>query len=253
MNQMLLVVIVFIAVYILIISERIHRTVIALTGAVILLILGVFGQSQALSYVDFNTLGLLIGMMIIVNITGRTGLFNYMAVYAAKKVHAQPVKLFFVLSCLTMVSSAFLDNVTSVLLIVPIIFSLTSQLQIDVKPFLIAQILASNIGGTATLIGDPPNIMIGSAAGFDFMDFIINVAPVSIIVFIINMAILFLLYRKKLHTTAQLQERVMRLNEKKEIVDAVLLKKCLFCLALVIILFTTHSPLLFWAPASCCC
>lgn len=94
MNQMLLVVIVFIAVYILIISERIHRTVIALTGAVILLILGVFGQSQALSYVDFNTLGLLIGMMIIVNITGRTGLFNYMAVYAAKKVHAQPVKLF---------------------------------------------------------------------------------------------------------------------------------------------------------------
>ena len=243
MNQMLLVVIVFIAVYILIISERIHRTVIALTGAVILLILGVFGQSQALSYVDFNTLGLLIGMMIIVNITGRTGLFNYMAVYAAKKVHAQPVKLFFVLSCLTMVSSAFLDNVTSVLLIVPIIFSLTSQLQIDVKPFLIAQILASNIGGTATLIGDPPNIMIGSAAGFDFMDFIINVAPVSIIVFIINMAILFLLYRKKLHTTAQLQERVMRLNEKKEIVDAVLLKKCLFCLALVIILFTTHSLL----------
>ncbi|WP_293718931.1 ArsB/NhaD family transporter [uncultured Phascolarctobacterium sp.] len=243
MNQMLLVVIVFIAVYILIISERIHRTVIALTGAVILLILGVFGQSQALSYVDFNTLGLLIGMMIIVNITGRTGLFNYMAVYAAKKVHAQPVKLFFVLSCLTMVSSAFLDNVTSVLLIVPIIFSLTSQLQIDVKPFLIAQILASNIGGTATLIGDPPNIMIGSAAGFDFMDFIINVAPVSIIVFIINMAILFLLYRKKLHTTAQLQERVMRLNEKKEIVDAVLLKKCLFCLTLVIILFTTHSLL----------
>ena len=243
MNQMLLVVIVFIAVYILIISERIHRTVIALTGAVILLILGVFGQSQALSYVDFNTLGLLIGMMIIVNITGRTGLFNYMAVYAAKKVHAQPVKLFFVLSCLTMVSSEFLDNVTSVLLIVPIIFSLTSQLQIDVKPFLIAQILASNIGGTATLIGDPPNIMIGSAAGFDFMDFIINVAPVSIIVFIINMAILFLLYRKKLHTTAQLQERVMRLNEKKEIVDAVLLKKCLFCLALVIILFTTHSLL----------
>ena len=243
MNQMLLVVIVFIAVYILIISERIHRTVIALTGAVILLILGVFGQSQALSYVDFNTLGLLIGMMIIVNITGRTGLFNYMAVYAAKKVHAQPVKLFFVLSCLTMVSSDFLDNVTSVLLIVPIIFSLTSQLQIDVKPFLIAQILASNIGGTATLIGDPPNIMIGSAAGFDFMDFIINVAPVSIIVFIINMAILFLLYRKKLHTTAQLQERVMRLNEKKEFVDAVLLKKCLFCLALVIILFTTHSLL----------
>ena len=243
MNQMLLVVIVFIAVYILIISERIHRTVIALTGAVILLILGVFGQSQALSYVDFNTLGLLIGMMIIVNITGRTGLFNYMAVYAAKKVHAQPVKLFFVLSCLTMVSSAFLDNVTSVLLIVPIIFSLTSQLQIDVKPFLIAQILASNIGGTATLIGDPPNIMIGSAAGFDFMDFIINVAPDSIIFFIINMAILFLLYRKKLHTTAQLQERVMRLNEKKEIVDAVLLKKCLFCLALVIILFTTHSLL----------
>lgn len=97
-----------------------------------------------------------------------------------------------------MVSSAFLDNVTSVLLIVPIIFSLTSQLQIDVKPFLVAQILASNIGGTATLIGDPPNIMIGSAAGFDFMDFIINVAPVSIIVFIINMAITFLLYRKKI-------------------------------------------------------
>lgn len=243
MDQMALCISIFIIVYVIIVSEKIHRTVIALAGSVILLATGILKQSQALEHVDFNTLGLLIGMMIIVNITGKTGLFNYMAIYAAKKVNAQPVKIFFVLSCLTMLSSAILDNVTTVLLIVPVIFSLTSQLQIDVKPFLVAQILAANIGGASTLIGDPPNIMIGSAVGFDFMDFIFNVAPISMVIFIVNMTILFVLYHKKLHTTEELQTRVMQLNEKKEIIDPVLLKKCLFCLGLTIILFMTHSIL----------
>lgn len=243
MKPMLLSIVIFIVVYALIISEKIQRTIVALAGAVLLLVLGIFKQDQALRYVDFNTLGLLIGMMIIVNITAKTGLFNYLAVYAAKRVHAQPVKLLFVLSGLTMLCSAFLDNVTTVLLTVPIIFSIAAQLEIDVKPYLIAQILASNIGGTATLIGDPPNIMIGSAAGFDFMDFVFNTTPVSILVFLVNMVIIYFLYRKKLHTTEVLQARVMRLNEKSEIINASLLKKCLFCLTFVILLFITHSLL----------
>lgn len=243
MNHMLAAIAIFIIVYALIISEKIHRTVVALSGAILLITIGIIDQSQALKHIDFNTLGLLIGMMIIVNIIGKTGIFNYIAVYAAKKVHAHPVKLFFVLSAITMVCSAFLDNVTTVLLIVPIIFSLTAQLQIDVKPFLIAQILASNIGGTATLIGDPPNIMIGSVAGFDFVDFLYNVSAISFIIFIVNMTIVYILYRKKLHTKEELQSRVMCLNERNEITDYILLKKCIFCLSLVIILFITHSAL----------
>jgi Na+/H+ antiporter NhaD/arsenite permease-like protein len=142
-----------------------------------------------------------------------------------------------------MVCSALLDNVTTVLLTVPITFSITSQLKIDVKPFLISQILASNIGGTATLIGDPPNIMIGSAVGLDFMAFISNLTGISIIIFIVTMAALVLIYRKGLHTTPELQAQIMNLNEKKQISRPDLLKKCLFVLAITITLFVLHGIL----------
>ena len=235
---------IFVIAYILIISEKIQRTVVGLTGAMLMIFAGILTQEQAIHHIDFNTIGLLAGMMIIVNITSETGLFNYLAIWSAKKVEANPIKLLLVLSALTAVCSAFLDNVTTVLLTVPVTFSITSQLKVPVQPFLVAQILSSNIGGTATLIGDPPNIMIGSAVPeLDFMSFITNLGGVCIVIFIITMAILITIYRKKLTTTPELQAKIMQMNEKKELRDTTLLKKCLIVLALTILTFMFHSQL----------
>ncbi len=235
---------IFIVVYVFIVSEKIHRTVISLFGAMLMIVCGILSQEQAIHHIDFNTIGLLAGMMIVVSITGKTGLFNYLAVWSAKKVEGHPLKLLVVLSLLTALCSAFLDNVTTVLLTVPLTFSITEQLKIPVKPFLIAQILSSNIGGTATLIGDPPNIMIGSAVPeMDFMAFLTNLSGVCFVIFIITIALLLLIYRKQLVTTPQLQAKIMAMDERKEIKNPTLLKKCLFVLALIIITFVLHSQL----------
>ena len=235
---------IFVVAYMLIISEKVQRTVVGLTGAILMIFAGILTQEQAIHHIDFNTIGLLAGMMIIVNITSETGLFNYLAIWSAKKVEANPIKLLLVLSALTAVCSAFLDNVTTVLLTVPVTFSITSQLKVPVQPFLVAQILSSNIGGTATLIGDPPNIMIGSAVPeLDFMSFITNLGGICIVIFIITMAILIAIYRKKLTTTPELQAKIMQMNEKKELRDTTLLKKCLIVLALTILTFMFHSQL----------
>ena len=236
-------IVIFVAAYALIISEKIHRTIIGICGAMLMILLGIINQETAIHHIDFNTLGLLMGMMVIVNITSETGLFNYLAIWAAKKVKAKPISLLVALSLLTAVCSALLDNVTTVLLTVPITFSITKQLNVDVKPFLIAQILASNIGGTATLIGDPPNIMIGSAVGLQFMDFITNLTAICILIFIVTIALLIVIYGKKLHTTDELREKVMQLDEKSQIVEPRLLKKCLFALAVTIRLFVLHGQL----------
>lgn len=160
MDKSLIAIIIFVLAYILIISEKINRTVIALASAVLLIIFQVISQDTAFHHIDFNTIGLLIGMMILVSIVSQTGLFKYLAIWAAKKVNADPIKLLVVIGVLTAVTSALLDNVTTVLLITPVIFSITAQLKVPPIPYLLTEILASNIGGTATLIGDPPNIMI---------------------------------------------------------------------------------------------
>ena len=236
-------IVIFVAAYALIISEKIHRTIIGICGAMLMILLGIINQETAIHHIDFNTLGLLMGMMVIVNITSETGLFNYLAIWAAKKVKAKPISLLVALSLLTAVCSALLDNVTTVLLTVPITFSITKQLNVDVKPFLIAQILSSNIGGTATLIGDPPNIMIGSAVGLQFMDFITNLTAICILIFIVTIALLIVIYGKKLHTTDELRAKVMQLDEKSQIVEPRLLKKCLFALAVTISLFVLHGQL----------
>jgi Na+/H+ antiporter NhaD/arsenite permease-like protein len=236
-------VVIFVLAYALIISEKIHRTVVALAGAVLMILFGVLSQEMAISHIDFNTLGLLIGMMIIVNITSETGLFNYLAIWAAQKVKAKPIALLMALAGITMCCSALLDNVTTVLLTVPITFSITAQLKVDVKPFLIAQILASNIGGSATLIGDPPNIMIGSAVGLDFMSFITNLSAICFLIFIITALLIVLGYHKKLHTTEELKTKVMHLNARNQISNPKLLKKCLFVLVITISLFVMHSAL----------
>ena len=236
-------VIIFVAAYALIISEKVHRTIVGIVGAMLMIFVGILDQETAIHHIDFNTLGLLMGMMIIVNITSETGLFNFLAIWSAKKVKAHPVKLLVALSLLTAVCSALLDNVTTVLLTVPITFNIAAQLKVDVKPFLMAQIISSNIGGTATLVGDPPNIMIGSAVGLNFMDFIFNLTLPAIIIFIVTVSIMLLLYKSKLHTQPELQDKVMRLNEKSQITDPLLLKKCLFVLAITMSLFVLHGAL----------
>jgi len=236
-------VVIFIAAYALIISEKVHRTIVGIVGAMLMILCGILSQEVAIHHIDFNTLGLLIGMMTIVNITAETGLFNFLAIWAAQKVNAQPMKLLLALATLTAVCSALLDNVTTVLLTVPVTFSITAQLKVDVKPFLMAQILASNIGGTATLVGDPPNIMIGSAVGLSFMDFIMHLTLPAIVIFIITIFVLEMIYGKSLHTTPELQEQVMKLNASKQIRDKVLVKKCLAVLAFTMTLFVLHSTL----------
>ncbi|MCR4400063.1 MAG: SLC13 family permease, partial [Syntrophomonadaceae bacterium] len=168
---------VFLAAYAFIVSEKLHRTLVAISGAVVLILLGVLTQQQAIAAIDFGTIGLLIGMMIIVAVARRSGVFEYAAIRAVKSTGGDPRRMLVVLGAVTALASALLDNVTTVLLIAPVTFSIADELDIDVIPFLFTEIMASNIGGTATLVGDPPNIMIGSATGLGFVDFLVNLGP----------------------------------------------------------------------------
>jgi len=244
MEKSLIAVIIFLLAYALIISEKIHRTVTALGGAVLLILFQVISQETAFHHIDFNTIGLLIGMMIMVSIISQTGLFNYLAIWAAKKVNADPVKLLVSLAILTAVSSALLDNVTTVLLMTPVIFSITAQLKVPPIPYLITEIIASNIGGTATLIGDPPNIMIGSAVKeLTFAAFINNLALISCFILVITLGVLVFIYCNRLKTTEELKAKVMELDERKQLQDIPLLKKSLFVLSITIGAFCFHQVL----------
>lgn len=235
--------ILFLLVYAVIISEKIHRTAIALFGAALLVVLGILDFTEAVGKVDFNTIGLLAGMMIIVGITRKSGVFEYMAIKAAHQTGGDPVKTMIALSIVTAVASAFLDNVTTVLLIVPVTISICSALRISPVPIFIAEILASNIGGTATLIGDPPNIMIASAAGLGFMDFIYNIAPVVIVIFIVTILLLKVIYGKKLQAAEEDKAKLKAMNPEDAIKDRPLMIKSLTLIALVILGFITHSAL----------
>ncbi len=233
---------IFVLMYAVIVSEKIHRTVAAMLGAVSMVLLGILSQETALHHVDFNTLGLLVGMMLLVGVTSHTGLFDYVAIMAAKKANAEPKKILLYLAMITAVFSAFLDNVTTVLLMVPVTFSITQKLHLKPIPFLLAQIIASNIGGTATLIGDPPNIMIGSAVKeLTFMAFIQNLAPIAIIDMMVVLFIIEVLYRKSLQTKPELQAELMQMDASAALKDRKLLSKALFVLALTITGFFTHQ------------
>lgn len=242
-DNALLAIVIFVAVYGIIVSEKIHRTKIALVGAVVLLLAKVMPQDEAVSKVDFNTLGLLIGMMLIVAIAMRTGMFQYTAVKLAKAVKGNPARIMSVFFAFTAFTSAFLDNVTTVLLITPIIFSITEMLRISPVPFLVSEIMASNIGGTATLIGDPPNIMIGGATGLGFNDFLLNLTPVIIIIGVITNWLFILLYRKQLVAAPEAAQRIMELDEESYLTDRTLLKKVLAVLTLTIAGFVAHQAL----------
>ncbi|MFZ5597633.1 MAG: SLC13 family permease [Bacillota bacterium] len=242
-TQLIIATTIFILTYVIIVSEKIHRTVAALTGACIILFIKILDTKEAVLAIDFNTIGLLVGMMIIVGITRQTGVFEYLAIKAAKKSNGEALKIMAALSLVTAVLSAFLDNVTTVLLIVPVTFAIASKLEISPIPILVAEILSSNIGGTATLIGDPPNIMIGSATHLGFMDFIINLTPIIVVIYVATLTLLRVIYRKQLVTRPELRENIMTLDEREEIKDPVLLRKCLVILTLTIMGFVLHQYL----------
>ncbi len=235
--------VVFLITYAFIVLEKWHRAVVALTGAVIILLSKVLTQDLAIGFIDFNTIGLLIGMMVIVGVTRETGIFEFMAIWAAKKSKGEPIRIMVYLAVITAVASAFLDNVTTVLLIVPVTFSITRELKLSPIPFLITEIMASNIGGTATLIGDPPNIMIGSATGLTFMDFIINLTPIIIVIFVITIPILQMIFRKQMQIPDELKKNIMKFNEYDQLKDKKLMKQSLFVLALTIVGFASHGAL----------
>ncbi len=240
-SQVIFATAVFLITYGVIVSEKIHRAVVALVGASLMALTKILSVEQAVEAIDFNTIGLLVGMMIIVGITRQTGVFEYLAIKAAKQSGGHPLKIMAALGLVTAVLSAFLDNVTTVLLIVPVTFAIAKKLEISPLPYLIVEILTSNIGGTATLIGDPPNIMIGSATALGFMDFVINLTPVVAVVYILTVFLLRIVYRKQLVSDPERQKSIMELNENDEIKDPALLKKCLLVLFLTITGFILHQ------------
>jgi len=232
----------FVGSYAVIMSEQINRAIVALLGAGLMILLGVLNQQAAVRGVDFNTLGLLIGMMVIVAVTRKSGVFQYVAIWSAKKVDARPWGILLMLSCVTALFSALLDNVTTVLLIVPVTLLITEELEVKPYPYLFATIFASNIGGTATLIGDPPNIMIGSAANLSFNDFLLNVAPIIPVVFAATMLPIYLIWRKEFVASDTARERVLSFNENEAITDPRLLKQSMTVLVLVIACFIFAHP-----------
>ncbi|MEW6192338.1 MAG: ArsB/NhaD family transporter [Bacillota bacterium] len=232
---------IFLGTYTLIVTERLPRAVAAMLGAALVTVTGLISQEQAVASVDFNTIGLLVGMMVIVAITRRSGVFEYLAVWVAKRSGGEPVRVLVTLSLLTAVLSALLDNVTTVLFTVPIALVLADRLGVSPFPYLIAQILASNIGGTATLIGDPPNIMISHPAGLSFTDFLYNLAPVSAFILIVTLFLLVILYRRQLQIPPEQQEQIMTLKEDEFLKDRALIKPSLTVLALTLVGFGLHG------------
>ncbi|MBN2139859.1 MAG: ArsB/NhaD family transporter [Desulfovibrionaceae bacterium] len=245
--------IIFAVCYAVIVSEKIHKTKVAIFGAALTLVAKVLTQHDALHDIDFgvdwNVIFLLISMMVIVNILAKTGIFQYVAVRAAKLGKGEPFTIMVIFAALTAVGSAFLDNVTTVLLLAPVTLLIADQLDIDPIPYLVTEALASNIGGTATLIGDPPNIMIASKANLVFMDFIIHLAPVVLIIMLVWLAIWKLIFAKRLHVREELKAQIMAMDERELIQDPALLKRAGVILTLTILGFVLHG-FLHYEPAT---
>jgi len=229
--------------YATIMSEKINRAIVALVGAGVMILVGVLDQEEALKGVDWNTIGLLTGMMILVSISRRSGMFQYLAIWSAKAANAHPAGILFLLQITTAVLSAFLDNVTTVLLVVPVTLAICNTLKVPAYPYLFAEIFASNIGGTATLIGDPPNILIGSQVGLTFNDFVYHLTPVIIIVMVVQAVIIHFVWGKDLQASAPAQARVMKMKPEDTIEDWLLLKQSLVVLSIVMIAFVLARPL----------
>lgn len=226
-----------IVTYATIMTEKLNRAIVALLGAGLMISLGLLNQEQAVEGIDFNTLALLTGMMLIVAIARRSGIFQYIAIVSAKAARANPAGILFMLAVVTAVLSALLDNVTTVLLIAPVTLVICRELKVTAYPFLFAEIFASNIGGTATLIGDPPNIIIGSAANLAFMDFVYALAPAVVVILLVNCLAIHLIWGRSMSATPEAKTRVMALDHRDAITDRPLMRKSLFVIALVILGF----------------
>ncbi|MHC1747883.1 MAG: ArsB/NhaD family transporter [Cellulosilyticaceae bacterium] len=239
----ILAIVIFLIVIICIITEKINRTIVAIGGAMLMVLIGIIPSEKVVGYIDFNTIGVLIGMMTVVSIIKNSGLFEYLAILTAKKAKGDAWKILISFAFITAGLSAILDNVTTVLLIGPMTLVITGTLQLNPIPFLITEILASNIGGTSTLIGDPPNIMIGSAAKLGFVDFLVNLGPIVIIILIITVAILYKIYAKQLVVDEKYKKEILALDEIKAIKDKTLLVKSLVVMALILIGFIGHEQI----------
>lgn len=237
--------------YIFIALEKVPKVTIALIGAGLTLLLGLVNQSKIVdgsinphyfaNFVDFNVIFLLVSMMILVLITTKSGVFTWIANELLKLTKGSPIKILFALGLFTAVVSAFLDNVTTVILVIPITFAIAKQLEVNPIPILITEIVCSNIGGTSTLIGDPPNIIIGSAAGFSFMDFIIELAPVIAIILIVILAFLALVFKKDLIATEENMKKVAQIDNSKTITNKKHMIRSMSVLGLVILGFMLHD------------
>lgn len=244
MNTMqIIAIVIFAATIITVMTEKVHRAVAAVVGALLLILTGVLTVESGFSYVDINTIGVLIGMMLFVAIVKNSGIFEYIAIKAAKIAKGRPWPLMLLLCIITAVLSGFLDNVTTVLLIGPMTLAITNMLKTSPVPFFITQIMASNIGGTATLIGDPPNIMIGSAAGLSFLDFVANTGLAVVFVLAAMLVCFYFIYGRKLHVEAEAMAEVLQLDESKAIKDRSLLIKSVVMIILVVFAFIFHSQL----------
>jgi len=234
---------IFLIAYALIASERIDRTLVALLGGLLLIVLGVIDQRQAFAAIDLNVIFLLAGMMVLASALGRTGFFQWLAVHSVRLSRGDPLRLLIILCVVTAGLSAFLDNVTTVLLMTPVTLSIARRLGISPVPYLISQVLASNIGGTATLIGDPPNILIGSAAGLGFTDFLVNLGPVVLLILGAFLVTLVVMFRGSLQVPDHQREAALEATEDTIIRDRGLLIRTLIVVGLTIVGFLAHSAL----------
>ena len=234
---------VFVVVMITIMTEKLHRSLAAITGAMIVLALHVMPFDAAMEHIDFNTLGVLLGMMLFVSVVKLSGVFEFLAIKCARLAKGDPWKIMLLFVLLTAVLSAFLDSVTTVLLIGPMTLTVCKLLDVNPIPFFMTEILASNIGGTATLIGDPPNIMIGSAAGYSFFDFILYDAPAVAIILVAILGVFYALYGRKMNVDDEHKARIMELDEHAQIKNRRLLKQSVVMTALVVVGFMAHGAL----------
>jgi len=229
--------------YLVIVSERIHKTVAALLGGIAMILFRIIDQEEAFAFIDFNVIFLLIGMMVIASITGKTGVFQWLAIRSAKLAQGNAVAVLVILCTITAVGSAFLDNVTAVVLMAPLTLFVARTMELNPVPFLVSLIMASNIGGTATLIGDPPNILIGSAADLDFISFLINVAPLILIIFMVFIALIVFFFRNELRASPESRQRILDMDESQVLTDKRLLRVSVAVLAFTAIGFLLHGVL----------
>jgi len=234
---------IFLITYAFIVSDRVHRTIAALLGGLTIILIGVLDQDQAFHAIDWNVIFLLAGMMMIANVLRETGLFQWIAIQSVRLGKGNPYRIMIILVVVTAVTSALLDNVTIVILMAPVILFITASLRISPMPFLIALILASNIGGTATLVGDPPNILIGSAAGIDFVTFAANLAPISLVILIAFIGLAWFLFKKDLQVAKIDPLSIDALDTSELITNKPLLRKSLVVMGGVILGFLLHGAL----------